>query len=332
MKLMGTFLLALICMTKVYAHPYSISWVHADLQENKVVLSVKITAEDLLYFHDLTMDSLFRIDQSSLKAAAESHAKTINANFFILDESKKKLTGKITGYSFYSIDNINQIDVMDLAKYPLLYYMEVQLNENTELLTFNQTLAQGGIPAVSSLAITKNGTQLVNNVQISNDKSFSIGRNAISISDESGMNVILSYIKLTDTQVSHELTIPITLLNSFIEFKDITPEENLTAIRTFIETNSDVKVNGQILKPTVEALNIQNGLKDIVDDNTLINFRISYSLQSLPRNIAISWKSFNWQMRWFKSLIDDFGLEKEHTFSRFNPTFKTTREQLKKIE
>jgi hypothetical protein len=329
---MGTFLLVLICTCKVCAHPYSISWIHADLLKDKVVLSIKVTAEDLLYFHDLAMDSLFRIDQSSLKTAAESHAETINANFFILDEGKEKLTGKITGYNFHSINNINQVDVMDLAKYPLLYYMEVKLNENTELLTFNQTLAQDGIPAVSSLAITKNGTQLVNNVQISNDKGFSIGRNAISISDESGMNVMLSYIKLTDTQVSHEVTIPITLLSSFIAFEDVTPEENLTAIRTFIETNSDVKVNGQILKPTVEALNIQNGLKDIVDDNTLINFRISYSLQSLPRNITISWKSFNWQMRWFKSLIDDFGVEKEHTFSRFNPTFKTNREQLKKIE
>lgn len=335
MKIIGACFLIIFSVVEVCAsalHPYSVSWVNADLQEDKISLSIKITAEDLLYFHQLEMDSLFNIKADVLKKAAEDHAQIILSNFFIQDQNKKQLPSKITNISLSSIQGKKQLDVMELMKFPLVYYLDIELNETTELLTFYQTLGNDGVPAVSTLSITKNGNLLVSNIQISNENSFAMARDAISFGDKAEMNVMLSYIKLSDTKVSHELTIPITLLNSFIELNEADPEDNLTAIKEFMGSNSDVIINGIVLKPSVEALNIQNGIKDIVDDNTLVNIRISYSLKSLPREIAISWKSFNWKMRWFESLIDDFGIQKEHTFSRFNPSFKTTRKALKKIE
>lgn len=335
MKIIGAYFLIIFSIVEASSgalHPYSVSWVNADLQEDKISLSIKITAEDLLYFHQLEMDSLFNIGADILKKAAQDHAQIILSNFFIQDQDKKQLPGNITNISLSSIQGGKQFDVMELMKFPLVYYLDVELYETTELLTFNQTLGNDGVPAVSTLSITKNGNMLVSNVQISKENSFTMARDAISFGDKTEMNVMLSYIKLSDTQVSHELTLPITLLNSFIDFNAVDPEDNLTSIKEFMDSNSDVIINGQILKPTVEALNIQNGIKDIIDDNTLVNVRISYSLKSLPKDIAISWKSFNWKMRWFESLIDDFGIEKEHTFSRFIPTFKTTRKALEKIE
>ena len=100
-------------------HPYSITIVNADLRDEKVVLTIKTNAEDLLYFHKLEFDSLFKIPGGLLRDAARSHIATIMSGFYIVDQAKERLQGTMTFTNLASLDGLTGFDVMSLFKYPL---------------------------------------------------------------------------------------------------------------------------------------------------------------------------------------------------------------------
>lgn len=306
-------------------HPYSISWVNAEIHENKVSLSIKISAEDLLYFHHLKLDSMFSVSREDLESAAWAHLATLFASFTILDQHKNSLPAKVYVSSLASLGLKDRFDVMDLMKCALHYKMEFNRAHDTELLTFQQTLSKVGIPAVTLLSINKNGEQLVHNVELSNDKPFTISPHAVSLGLVSDINFMLSYLTLSDTKVIHELTIPFTILKSFLLSANKQKELGLDEIKEFIASNSAVEINGKTIVPEIAMLDFQSYSEHAQNDTLLVNIRVEYSLKSLPKDIAITWEGYNWQVRWFKSLIDAFGEPTEHQFSRFQPTFKTER-------
>ncbi|MEP2667758.1 MAG: hypothetical protein ABJH04_02115 [Cyclobacteriaceae bacterium] len=313
-------------------HPVSITWANADIQDHKVSLSVKTTAEDLLYFHPLSPDSLFRLSQAALMDAARQHSTIIKSGFFILDQNKDRLPVTIVSSNFNSLKSKKEFDVMELLKYPLYYKMEFELADNIDLLVFHQALSESGLPSVCLLSISKNTNSLVQNIELSEHQPFSIGRDAVSIGSPSEVNFMLSYITLTDTEVLHELTLPMALLKTFVSIKDKEFNEAVKIIEGFIEENSTVEVNKSTIDPDAITLVFQNETEALMNDQSLVNIRVAYNLKSFPNEIGISWNSFNWKMRWFKSLIDAFGTQVEHNFSRFQPRFEMKREMKLKKE
>lgn len=313
-------------------HPVSITWANADIQDRKVSLSIKTTAEDLLYFHPLSPDSLFRLSQAALMDAAQQHTSIIKAGFFILDQNKDPLPVTIVSSNFNSLKSKKEFDVMELLKYPLYYKMEFELADNVDLLVFHQALSESGLPSVCLLSISKNTNSLVQNIELSEHQPFSIGRDAVSIGSPSEVNFMLSYITLTDTEVLHELTLPMALLKTFVSIKDKEFNEAVKIIEQFISENSTVEVNKSTIDPDAITLVFQNETEALMNDQSLVNIRVAYNLKSFPNEIGISWNSFNWKMRWFKSLIDAFGTQVEHNFSRFQPRFEMKREMKLKKE
>src|SRR6478609_5643570 len=100
-------LIIIFIHTAAYAsdpHPFSISWATADIQEKKVSLSLKVLAEDLLYFHQVPFDSFFIVSKENLLKAANDHIKTIQAGFLMLDQNKKSLKSSVVGSNFSSLD------------------------------------------------------------------------------------------------------------------------------------------------------------------------------------------------------------------------------------
>lgn len=313
-------------------HPVSITWANADIQDHKISLSIKTTAEDLLYFHQLSPDSMFRLSQEELMEAAQQHASVIKDGFFVLDQTKDRLPGKLVNSNFSSLINKKEFDVMELLKYPLYYKMEFELANNVDLLIFHQALSDSGLPSVCLLSISKNANSLVQNIELSEHQPFSIGRDAVSIGSPSEVNFMLSYITLTDTEVLHELTLPMALLKTFVSIKDEEFNIAVKIIEQFIAENSTVEVNKSTIDPDAITLVFQNETEALMNDQSLVNIRVAYNLKSFPNEIGISWNSFNWKMRWFKSLIDAFGTQVEHNFSRFQPRFEMKREMKLKKE
>jgi hypothetical protein len=306
-------------------HPYSITQANANLQENTITLSIKTNAEDLIYFQRLKFDSLFNISNDELLRAAQNHSQTIKSSFYILDQNGNPLSATLSASNFSSLNAKKIFNAMELLKFPLYYTLEFQLKENTTLLVFHQDLSSAGLPAVTLLSISKNGNQLVQNIELTKERPFTIARDVVSIGNPSESSFMLSYITLTDTRILHELTIPLTILKSFIPFDETDNKTGFETIRKFIRENSTVEVNHTSIEPEVTLFGIQKDSLFTMGSTSLVSIRVEYSLKTLPKDVSVSWENFNWQVRWFKSLIDAFGVKDEHNFSRFQPTYKVNR-------
>lgn len=305
-------------------HPFSVSWATADIQENKISLSVKVLTEDLLYFHHIRYDTLFTVSKEKLLEAAHNHVKIIQSGFPILDQNKKLLPGVMISFNFSSLDAKDEYGIMELLKYPLYFQMEFKLSNTTELLTFQQVLNSAGIPSVSLLTVTSNGNSIIQNYELSKDQSLTIGRHAVSLGSPTESTFMLSYITLSDTKISHEMTLPFALLKTFITLNEQSVD-TLKIFREFFANNSTVEINNVTIEPVLTNLVFQSDSENLVNDFTLVNIHVEYSLKALPKDVAISWNNFNWKVRWFKSLINSFGESDEHNFSRFQPTYKVKR-------
>jgi hypothetical protein len=308
-----------------HLHPYSITTVHAEIQDQKIVFKIKTNAEDLFYFHKLEYDSLFKIPAQKLRDAAISHCDVIRSGFYILDQKKIRLRSSAVSADLSSLENVINFDIMSLLKYPLVYTLEFELTETTAILEFHQELGNAGLPAVSFLTISRNANTLAQNIELTKDKPFTMVRDAVSITAPDEGTFMLSYITVSDTRIVHELTIPLALLKSFVAVKDETPAQMQGLIRDFIWESSTVDIDGSILNPEVTALIFQNESISQAGESSMVHLRIEYSLKSLPKEVVISWDAFNWKMRWFKSMMDAFGEKREHNFSRFQPAVKLKR-------
>jgi hypothetical protein len=316
------FILTIFIGSDVYClHPYSLTVVNADIQDQRIILRVTTNAEDLMYFHRLEFDSLMNLDMAKVRQAATDHANTIQSGFYILDEDNKRLPSRITASNFQSLVGDN-VGVMYLMKYQLSYTLEFTLPPETSVLQFHQILDEAGIPAVSLLSVSRNRNELARDIELSHSRPFIIARNAVSVGTPTEAGFMVSYLTLSDTRIIHEITVPMNLLNSFVNPVN---KESSDAIREFIAQNSTVAVNNTVIVPEVTMLVIQQDSL-ATESSSLVGIRIEYPLKNIPRDISVSWENYNWQVRWFKSFIDAFGERTEHNFSRFQPTYKVKRE------
>lgn len=301
-------------------HPVSISWIQGDLQDDRVLLNIKIFAEDLIYFHNLSPDTNRKLDADLLIKSAQKHIEVLKEAIVILDENDHRTEGQFIKSNFNALEKSSYY-VTDLNGVSLHYQFEFQLSEDSEFLTFTQNL--DAVPSISFLSISKNGNELVNQRELRSNKPFTIKRDATSIGSVEQQDFMLSYFSLSDTKVTHEITLPIRLLQSFVQVKSV---GNLKTLEKFITENSSVEVDNVTLEPEIESFTLmnENGNKR----ESIVNVRIVYSLTEIPDNIALEWSHFNWKMRWFESVIDAFGEEKKHKFSRF----KTRIEMERKLE
>jgi hypothetical protein len=306
-------------------HPYSITQANADLQDSKITLSIKTNAEDLIYFQRLEFDSLFNISNEELLKAAQNHIQAIKSGFYILDQNGNPLSARLSASNFSSLTSKKIYNAMELLRFPLYYTLEFELKENTSVLVFHQDLSNAGLPAVTLLSISKNGNQLVQNIELTKERPFTIARDVVSIGNPSQNSFMLSYVTLTDTRILHELTIPLPVLKSFIAFDETDNETAFETIRKFIRENSTVEINHSNIEPEVTLFGVQKDSLYTMQSTSLVNIRVEYSLKTLPKNVSVSWDNYNWQVRWFKSLIDAFGIKDEHNFSRFQPAYKVDR-------
>jgi hypothetical protein len=309
-----------------FPHPVSISWVSADLQDERVILKIKINAEDLLYFHELHHHSVREVPVETLKTYAKAHESIIQKAFLLADQ-QGQLQSRITSTNFQSLEKTGGIHVMDLLKFPLYYTLEFPLKETSKLLTFTQNLT--GVPAISFLSVSKNGNPLVERVELSKSKPFTMNREALSIGSSSEEAFMVSYFTLSDTRVIHELTLPWRLLRSFI---DIDSEDQIALIKSFINESSAIEVNDLEITPIISSVTLLNDQQGL-NERSLVNIQITYELKDMPKNVTLGWDNFNWRMRWFESVIDAFGEEKKHKFSRFQPEVEVERKvEIKRSE
>ncbi|MFC2125790.1 hypothetical protein ACFLU5_13360 [Bacteroidota bacterium] len=298
-----------------YTHPVSINWITGKIEDNKIFITYKFLAEDLIYFHQPIHDEYFNYDSELLRQLATKHVDIILQSFHIKDSKNNYLKPEVITLNDHSITN-GVINVIDLMKYDLSCRIEYKLIESewTEL-TFIQNLGnhEVGIPTVSFLTIFENGDILVEDQELSTGQPISLKKGDKILLHEPS-KLTSSYFTVSNNGVRHELTIPARTFNGLLTHSRYTGTNFSEKVVGYFRIQNPVFYNEIKLSPAVSSI---TSLTNNNSGNGFIYIDIRYPTTDYPDKVTLTWNDYSWNFRWFDSEIISIDSLYRHTFSRF---------------
>ena len=333
------FFLVWMLATPVFGHPVSLSWARVNFQEDHILVSFKILAEDLVLFYHVKPLSNDTYSSSTLTEYAQNHYELIQDHFFITTSAGIRLSGDLVSINTKSFP-VDEIDRMDLMRYEILYQFKYSYDNEITKFTFQQEFSKHktGIPALTFLSAYKAGEALVENQEISFKNPYTLNLN-IKDPSNNQLNNSSSFITIHSTGVRHEFTIPYHILRSLINNPGADEKAVFENIQHYFILNNPVFVNKENLVPELRFLKFMGpemegppAKIEEINSNSLIYIDLYYPSSSVPENTSILWEDFNWKLRWFPAEINAFDVKFMHKFSRFKPLFEWQIPPEKSIE
>lgn len=308
----------------VWPHPVSLSWVSGKIEGNKIAISYKILAEDLIYFHQPAYDENFDFELKTLRLLARKHGDLITKYFRIKSREDQYLKPKLIGINDQSLSG-EKVNVMDLMKLDIYYRFEFQLSSSDwDELTFYQNLGSHkvAIPSITFLSFFENGEALLENMELAIERPITVkkGEKQKPIKPSEFTS---SYFTFSQAGIRHELTIPSTTFNALLmqsQLSDATLADRMTA---YFKLRNPIFNNNSKLTPQLANI---SSLSNDDKSNGFMYIDIVYPTVEYPENTVVTWDDYNWQFSWFNSSIIAFDSVYKHTFSRFQPTIKINSE------
>ena len=306
-------------------HPVSLTWAHARLIPDKVVINFKILAEDLLYFHHPQPDEFYNYPVNELRGLAAPHGDLLIQYFYIIDENGECLDAKILSTK----DNLpdrDSVNVMDLMRYDIQFKIEFTLHgaEWTKLI-INQEFGDFGIgiPAVTFLSVFQDQKTLVKNVEVSPGNPFILRKGQQSQEqDKSPSELTSSFFTITPAGIRHELTLP----NAIFHGLTALPPKGASRYEQaedYFQHHNAVYGNKKKLTPRLKHLKSLEALEEgsLTGLDGFVYLDIFYPAEKALEHSKITWTDYGWKFRWFNSEIQTIDSSYQHTFSRFQPVF-----------
>ncbi len=303
-------------------HPYLLNWVHADVSDKKVNLKIKISAEELIYLHDVPIDSMYYVKSKDLVAIALNHASTISKNIYITDDSGTVLRSKLINQDFSDISETESIDVVQINNYSIYYVFDIEIPSEYKQLVINQTLNDTGIVSVSNLSVKKEGKIIAKDFLLDRTNPFMIKQDDNKGFLENQKHYMLSFFEISPLFITHEITIPKRTMNTFVKFESSDIDSMTHRVQEFIMKSSGVIVEDKNISPSRVIFKCHKGINDESNDD-LLNITIRYPVDKFPENFELVWQKFNWQLSWFDSLIKYNYIEENHKFSKYSTRYNS---------
>lgn len=156
------------------AHPLSQIAIRADIQTNRITVTMDIKLEDLVWFQDLKTADDGRISAAELKAAAGKHPEFLLKYFTILDDRGHRLPG-----TFQSIDTsriptagatAEELTILDIT-----YRFQFPLSQLPGFVTLVQHFRgdQATVPSMMEIDVSHNGLRLEQPVNLAEGVPYS---------------------------------------------------------------------------------------------------------------------------------------------------------------
>lgn len=295
------------------AHPVSINWVNATIEGERIAVKYRILCEDLVNFYRPACDEYFNYETNELKKLGVEHGRLIQEQFQIL-QNNQVLKSKLVSVNDNSLPS-TQVGVMDLMKYPIVYHLVFELNdEHWESLTFDQKLGEykSGLPTITFFSLFDDGEILVDQREL--DSEPLVLARGEKVSNKSDSELTSSYFSLSSEGVRHELTIPRTTFTSLLVQSEISGDDFVDNVIKYFNTRNNVYNDGNKLSPQLAHFSM---LTNDDSGSGLIYMDIKYPMVKNPDDLKLTWNDFNWKFKWFDSKIYTLDSLYLHTFSRF---------------
>ncbi|MCS1406954.1 MAG: hypothetical protein M2R45_00110 [Verrucomicrobia subdivision 3 bacterium] len=318
----------------LHAHPISLSTVVANVETNQVTVEMKILVEDLMLFQDLQPNEQQILPADALHTASTGHHQFLLDYFQIRTLDGAAVKGEVLSTDTEEIPD--QGVPLDAVMSTSIYYaLRFPLAGSVDYLTFSQNF--GGdtnpLPSVMDLIVLQNNARLGYPVQISpknphsveldwenpptNDRKSWRERRALmrqrreELLGITSYSMTYSYIYITDTDIRHEILVPLLTLETWLsierkdpDFLEIDEQESAVAVvESYFQTHGKVKIDGLNVPAKVSRVDFyglnfrdfaQRAPKQRVSiHNARAGIILNYPAKTPPKTLQMNWDTFN---------------------------------------
>ncbi len=315
------------------AHPVSLTSSLIDVGEEAVSVEMEVLVEDLVLYYRLEHDGEFLFPTGVLQRQAREHGSFLLNYFQLRDGEGQRLDGEVTGIDFSEFEDKPGIHFDDLMAYSLIYELRYPLREPLEHLTVSQEFggADPIIPAEMEVSVFHGGARVDTRVDLSHrtahtftlDPSETPGaKTDLETARErrrerrdetlgiTSYSAVYSYVYVTDTEVRHEMLIPLLTLEEWVRLERsdpdfLTVEEQEAArprIDGFLRQQQRLEIDGTVSTPRLQRVEFFGpGIRDFAAGaperkvsvyNTRVGVIFSHPVEAPPREMTFAWRFY----------------------------------------
>ena len=353
------------------AHPVSLTSSLINVEEKAITVELELMVEDLVLYYEMDHDEDFVYPIEALRAQAREHEAFLLEHFQLRDGDGDRFEGKGVGIDFSELEETGGVHFDDLMAYSIVYTLEYAFQQPPEFLTVSQEF--GGpnppVPAEMEVSVFQHGTRVDSRVELSHRTAhtFSLDPDAIPDgepgedlqsarlrreqreTDDLGItsySAVYSYLYITDTEVRHEMLIPVLTLEDWLPLDRDDPdfmsvEEQKAArqgIFEFLKAQQRIVLDGMPVEPVLTRLEFFGpGLRDFAreapqEDVSVYNARVgvilSFPAPESPRRVVFEWDYFDERIPVLRPRVYAFEEESHDVlFNAFQTTFEWEKDR-----
>lgn len=338
--------IAFLISFSALTHPISMSSAIVDATEEGLVVEMRVLVEDLVLFYDLKPGKDQKLAAEDLRIKADEHTQFLLKHFSIRDTAGSGLDGEVTRIDKSQIAE-EGIHPADLMTYAIIYNFFYPTSAPSNFYTFSQNFpdAKAGLPAVMDIIVLQNAQMVEEPTKITPTSPYTIEldwvnpkplpknwreRKALREEKRKAMlgitsyTAVYSYLYITDTEVRHEILIPLLTLESWIKLDRTDPDwleiaEQKAAekrVFEFFAEHNQVTIDGVGVQPVLDRLSFFGvSFKDFarmteprrVSSHTArVGLILTYPTKQSPKAVSMTWDLFNDTVPFLRSFVYPF--------------------------
>lgn len=357
-------LAGLALASPLQAHPISLTSSLINVKENGVSVELEMMVEDLVLYYEMDHDEDFYFPVKAIKEQARVHEDFLLEYFQLRDGDGHKLDGRVAEIDFSELDDKEKgVHFDNLMAYSIQYTVDYPLGSQPEFLTVSQQF--GGtepfVPAEMEVWVFHHGVRVGPIVNLSHrsahtfpldwelepdeaarDLSAARQRMQERQGDDLGItsySAVYSYVYITETEIRHELLIPLLTLERWLplerenaDFISVAEQQAARAnIFAFLKEHNPVAINGTVVTPDLARLDFfgpefrdfaqKAPERELSVYNTRAGVILSFPIEQAPRQMDFEWNYFDDQTPALRTKV--YAFEDEVHDALFHPYRRT---------
>ncbi len=339
--------LLLLCFAaRAGAHPVSLTSVFVNVDDETITAELDMLVEDLILYYWMESDDNFRFPREDLREQALEHGDFLLRYFQLRDRDGRRFEGEIVDIDFSELDE-EGVHIDDLMAYSIRFRFVFPYTERPEFLTVSQNFGgdEPPVPAEMAVRFFHHGVQMegvtlshgtAHTIHLDWDAGWEHALDDLEAARErlrqrredtlgiTSYSAVYSYVYITDTEVRHEILIPLLTLETWLplEREDsaiMTVAEQRAAreaIRSFLEAHNPVRIDGEPKTPELERMDFfgpeyrdfarESPAQDVSVYNARVGVILSFPTEEPPRHLRFGWNHFGGGLPLFTTTLYAF--------------------------
>jgi hypothetical protein len=334
LRLMAGLWLALLGgIGPVEGHPISLTSLLLNVEETQATAELSMFVEDLILYYWMETDGNLRFPRAALEEQAIKHQEFLLRHIHLRNRDGNRLIGRVVDIDVSELED-EGVHIDELMAYSIRYRFEYSFDTRPDFLTLLQDF--GGVePSLASemrVRFFHHGVQMevvglghgaAHTLRLDWDAGWERAHDDLEAARQrlrqrreealgiTSYSAVYSYVYLTDTEVRHEILIPLLTLESWLPLPRqqttiMTVEEQARArdaIFAFLARHNRIEIDGEPVEPTLVRLDFfgpefqdfarSPPARDVSVYNARVGLILSFPTEAPPETLGFKWDSFD---------------------------------------